>query len=1470
MKHYLVLLLSCISLTVFGQRIRQFTPEPEAYLAQVKDVLKESKGVKGDDIDSTMAVFRGLFNENLIEDAEFNVLVDIGNTFIKKRLLDYEEWFYLVQNLAHLKHNEEEKYALPWLKGLAEFSAKNPSSKSFDFLKASYNIFYDYKLFDDGRIRWQIEGGDYSFSYEGEPLYKFDGVDIWGYYKNDSTLLEGVKGTFSPLDYTFKGEGGTVYFTRSGLSQDSAYAELKTFTLNTSKTDFEADSVVLHTLIYLKEPLEGRYEEKLTSQSRSGSGTFPRFTSYRQDISIPDILPNVDFFGGFSIIGGKLYGGGGTDSSVAKFGFKYEGEKRVEMISDRFLLRPDVLSAEGTTVKITIDEDSIYHPKVSMRYLAESQTLRITRYDEGLGQTSFRDSYHNMDMLFQTLEWKLDEPLMNLGNLNMGSESPVFFESQNYFRRNRFDQLRGVDNKNPLLRLAKMAEAYKKRDFTDEEVAHFMRMDLRSAHIFMMQFSVLGFVDYDYTKRKGIVLDKVFNYLLNAAEKRDYDVIQFVSNMSSGSNATLSLLDYSMEINGIERIALSDSQKVALFPKDQQIKVYKDLNFDFDGKITAGRFSYWGNQFGFKYDEFRINMDNVDSMRFKVESFDANTFGQRELVDVKTVLQDLTGELLIDEPNNKSGKESYSEYPKFISTRPSYIYYDKKEIFNRVYPRETFYVTLEPFEIDSLDNISTQGLKFDGTFTSAGIFPDLQEPIKVQPDYSLGFTDETPSTGLAAYGKGTFTNTISLSNEGLRGWGDLDYLNSAATSDEFFFFPDSTNGLANSYEITAQMAGPETPHVVGNAVDLHWEPYNDVLYTTSKETPFAMYDDIGMLAEGTLAHGPTDLRGKGFLQFLNAETRSQDYLFKNRDFSSDKLAFRVRAHEEAPWGFEVKNARGEVDFDREVGDFYLNDPADYFNFPDNQYICYMDYAHWLIPEKAVDVKKLGDKALSTMVSTRPPQDSLHFQAGHTKFYLENSLLKSYEVPNIDVADASIFPDTGYVEIEREAKMRTLTNAAITASRDNKFHDFFGATVDVFTRHKYEASADYEYLDMDGTPWPIHFEKIRPDTNETTVGSAFVAQSEGFYMSPYFAYYGKVGIRADRRALDFEGNTHIETQCEGVETDWFAFKSIVDPQNIIIDLPEIDKDDKTKHLNSGVYLNADTVGGYAAFLSSRVTPYDKEMFWANGRLYYDETIGSYVIVDSMMLEDENAKGNYLAFNNTQCTMHGTGEMSLGGGNTQLELNSYGVIDYNLENDNMAMDMVLGINFPLDDAVQKQMALMINKETLLEGSDLGRDAFQVATKQLLKPKDVREFNSDIAKYGAPEKFPKEFENALLLSDLKMNWTPEALSFLSEGKVGIASLGKYPVNKKLEGYMEIKRSRRGDEIYLYLEADRSTYYYFEYKRNRMTIYSSDDALMTIIKELDIKKRRSEVRGLPPFVYMIGTKGKMSRFLSRFDKFE
>ncbi len=1470
MKKFTLLFFTLVfSTSILAQRLKQFSSEKEGYLADMREFLtKETDADKKDVIEPLLFDFAAVWQTEAVAPAEVKEIVQISNNLLRKRVTQFVAWRDFLKVIIHLENNEDEKLTLPWLEDLRKLSDEKPGRFSSDYLQVSRLLFYENIFYDDGRIRWKAENGDYEFDFDGEPIFTFEMLDVWGYFKDDSTLIEATAGTFYPRQNLFKGDGGFVYFTRAGLSEDSANVELSNYYIQTDKSDFEADSVILTTELFFKEPVLGSFQEKLTSQG-GRKGTFPRFASYRKDLVVKNIVKGANYSGGFSMLGSRFYGSG-TPEKKANIQFTYEGKEVMKVQAERFLLREDKVESEEAEVTLRLEEDSVYHPKVTMRFLPEIRQVNIIRFNEGLGQSSFSNTYHDLDMMFERLTWKIDEPQMYIGNINLGAESPVFFESKNYFRGERYAAIGGLDLENPLVRLKRMGDAYGDRFIAIEDVARFMRMDVQNAHIFMLNMYVMGFVDYDVNSRQAQVSDKTFEYVLNNKKERDYDVIRFVSNLSQGSNARLSLLNYDMEITGIRAIALSDSQQVGLFPTGGKITVHKDLNFDFDGRISAGRFSYWGELFKFNYDQFRINMDEIDSMRFKVESFKENNLGRRELVNVKTVLQGLTGELLIDDPRNKSGAQDLPQYPIFKSAKNSYVYYDKKSIHGGAYNREEFYVELEPFEIDSLDKSSTQGIKFAGRFTSAGIFPDLQQTLTVQEDYSLGFTTLTPENGLAAYGgKGTFTNQISLSNKGLRGKGRIDYLNSVANSDEFLFFPDSTNGLAKDYEITESGL---TPHVLGTNVNLHWEPKNDVLYTTSKkESPFAMYDNVGMRATGTLAHSPSDLRGKGLLEFLNAETRSKDYLFEKRKFSSDELAFQVRANVDSDWGFSMKNANGKVDFDKQKGDFYLNDPADYFSFPANKYICYMDYALWQIPQKAVSVEKTGSQSSSKMVSTLAEQDSLQFVADRTKFFLESSLLESFDVPNIDVADASIFPDTGYVAIEKNAKMRTLNNAAITANRTTKFHEFYGSVVDIQGRKSYTALGDYEYLDKDGTPWPVRFHEIKVDPKTlTTLGKARVEKSEDFYMSPYFAYFGNVGLEADRKALAFRGETHIDANCPSISTDWFAFESILDPDNIVINLPEVDPDDKTKTLANGVYLASDSIASYAAFLSKNVSPADKQMFFANGKLFFDEEIGGYVITTAERMKNENARGNYLTLNTIECTLYGEGEMSIGDGQSQLEVNTWGAIDYDLNTDDLLMDLVLGLDFPFNDKIAELMANRINKETLLEGTDFSRPAFKTAVNEELKEKDRKEFNQDIEDYGAPDELPDELQHTLLFSDLVLQWSPESISFLSDGKIGLGGADKYLVNKMLGGYFELQRKRRGDELYIYLEPDRSTFYYIEYKRNIMSMYSNDEAVMTVIKEMDLKDRRNDVKGKPVFTYTIGTKGKMNRFLTQMEKFE
>ena len=70
-------------------------------------------------------------------------------------------------------------------------------------------------------------------------------------------------------------------------------------------------------------------------------------------------------------------------------------------------------------------------------------------------------------------------------------------------------------------------------------------------------------VETTETLNTGYIVDGVDNA---SGGNVDYDVIGFYSNISNYSNATLSLLNFDLEMRGINSVNVSDSQEVIISP----------------------------------------------------------------------------------------------------------------------------------------------------------------------------------------------------------------------------------------------------------------------------------------------------------------------------------------------------------------------------------------------------------------------------------------------------------------------------------------------------------------------------------------------------------------------------------------------------------------------------------------------------------------------------------------------------------------------------------------------------------------------------------------------------------------------------------------------------------------------------------------------------------------------------------------
>ena len=1463
MKKSLFLLLFCLcSLYANAQKIKQFSEVPENFLAELGTYARElDKDRSGSAMAAFSPVFRGFEADR---QAEF---IAICNEMLRKRVQSWQAWSDLMSVAIRLESGEEPELGSAWYAHYKELVRKTPNRESSAYLHVCALNFADSLIGDERGILWKAVGGSRTFTFDGKPAFEYKDIDLLGFYKTDSTVVEKTSGVLYPEQGLFVGRSGRIYFARSGFGRDSVHADLRTYQLLLDKSGFKADSATLTSLIYLTQPEMGVLTEQLSSQSEESNASFPRFESYRKDILIPDIAPGVDYQGGFSMVGPKLFGSG-ERGRYSQLIFKYENKPLFRLRSDRFRLRTDLMAADAAQMSLYIGEDSISHPKLAFRYIIPIQTLSLFRDKEGLSLSAFANTFHNMEMRIEFVKWIMGQPSIDFSNTQGGGAAS--FESQQYFRSQRMEQIQGMNTTNPLYYLQWMSETYKRRDLSLEEVTSALKMTPNDAERFLMNMMVGGFVNYNLVEKTVVINDKLFDYIRDFEGKRDYDVIRFSSEIPSGVNARLSLLNSDLDIAGIQMIAVSDSQKVSMFPSGQRITVQEGFNFRFDGMIRAGRFSFWGNQYYFNYDQFKVNMNDIDSMRFKVESFETNALGQRELVDVKNTLQDINGELFIDRPDNKSGKKVYHDYPIFTSGKESYVFYDRPEIFDKVYPRERFYIELVPFTIDSLDNAKTESLKFDGTFVSAGIFPDMAQTVTVQRDYSLGFITETPSEGYATYGgEGQSFGQIALSNKGLIGTGRIDYLASSSSSQAFYYFPDSTLGVVDQFELRAVAGVPGHPHATALGSRMRWIPGMDVMHQyNAPSQPFAMYDEVGMVANGRLSLGPAGLKGRGTLDFYDAQMDAKTYVFEHRRFRSDTSDFKVRASPAAAWAFAVKGAKSEVDFDRQKGDFTLQGPKPFFDFAINQYRAFMDKAEWLIPQKAVSVSKIGPAASSLMLSTNRIQDSLQYIAGSARIDLLPSVLEVFQADEIDVADARLFPDSGRVTIDSAADMRVLRNSKLVASRLNQFHKLSACELKIQSRKSFTGSGTLDYIDEDLTPWPLFFHTLKVNREGVTQGLCDVKPEDEFYLSSFFAFYGKVSFESPTREMLFDGLTLIQNSCENIVTTWFPFKSPINPNKIIIDLPVFGEDLAAERLFNGIFIGSDSTSAYSAFLTKGNAKVDLPIIRADGQLYYDKAISSYVVARRERIENPNSRGNYLSFDNDVCKTQGQGEVNLSSNTGMLTLKNFGIVDHDLKTDEVKVDATMLLDFPFPEDILKAIAEDLSKaEGKSGGSDLNRKAYKIQLAELLDKKDKDKFEDFVKAYGAIGEIPDPMRSAFQFAELKLKWNKYSNSFITSGPIGFGGMGKTPITKKFKGSIEIVRKRRGDEFYLYFESGSGAQYYFEYKRNVMSFYSSKAELVTLLTDMDPEKKRIEGEGNRIFNITVASKSKMNRYVNRIE---
>ena len=1483
-----LLIFSGIIISLNAQQLKSFSGDSTKFVGELN--LLFSNVSKNDQkiINEAMIPFIQHWESEHFDPAKKQVIYSLCNKMLKKWMRAFPDIYNYINvlNILYDAHLSDQLF-FDWSTVMTTLADGKYSRHFIRFLEFSIHLFEENMIYKSSSTAWKLVTPDYRFRNDSVPALEVSPTDIICYSNRDSLTIYNTQGVYLPLETKWTGSGGRVDWQRAGIDASKVFANLVNYEIQMNFSKFEADSVEFYNKSYFPTPLTGRLVDKVQADVDEEKASYPRFYSYENLIGIRDIFKNIDYLGGFSMVGRKVVGFGIPDRD-AELIFKRDNLEFVTIRSKTFVIRPDRINSADASVTIHFEQDSIYHPGLVMKYLDEAKELSLNKNERIAVISPWFDTYHDIEIYSEALSWKLNESKINFEAMpGPGTSSKAMFESSNYYSLQRYEKLQGIDVLNPLQIIKNFTERRASNEFTLQELVEFWRMPPEQVESQLLLLSAKGFLIYDQEDKKAVVKDKLIHYVNASHEKTDYDEIFFFSEVKGKSNAVLNLESFDLKLQGIPGVSLSDSQHVYIEPRNQELILKENCNFLFSGKVMAGLFDFYADSCSFDYNNFRLNMPAIDTLEFYAVSrnIDPKT-GRYPMKKVQTALNDLSGFLLIDDPGNKAGLKNYPEYPVFTNRDTAHVNWDQPYIHHGVYDKERFYFEVLPFTIASLDYIDTDSLKFDGHLVSAGIFPEIPEPLTIRPDFSLGFEKFTEAGGYPVYGgKGTFVSRIDLSNQGLQGDGQLLYLNSTSVSDKFIFYPDSMKSLARGFIATEQIAAVEYPSVMADSVKEFWLPYQDSMVVTSTVRNMVMYNNEALF-NGSLGLTPHGLNGSGTVRIEDAEMDSEGFNFKQHTFDALIADFRIKSYDLNALAISTQNYRTHFDFKERRGEFRSNIGISRMEFPINQYICSMDRFDWMIDNEEIVLSNEENQqyaipdnlSLSELIdvgytgtefiSVHPRQDSLRFFALRARFSIRTNVINAEEVKIIKVGDAAIYPDSGKVEIRKSADISLLTNANIIANTTTREHNFYNASVKILGRKKYSGSGTYDYVDRIDSHQKIFFDKISVDTSGNTVGNGRISDSVDFMLSPEFAFTGNIRLNAPVKALNFTGTFRPAVDCYNLGTNWVKFSAMVDPDNVKLPVSDPPQNRNSEKLLLGMaYSNTENVI-YPAFFTPRRSFSDTIMITASGMMDYQNSTNTFRIKHAEAQDNTTTTGSSVSLNTYTCTMRSEGKINLGLNSGPLRMESYGSMEYFILPDSSTFRLAMTFDFPFEEDVPDRIRTQMTS-TNLPGIQLFNSPFNFVFEELVDEKDRDKLKSELETVGRFRRFPDELSKMLIIGDVKMSYDSLSRSFVSNGPIGIASILDGMVNRYLSGKIEMTKKRNGDEFTFYLEISPNDWFFFNYRNNVMQFLSSDLELNDKIKEAQLsRKEQNRVNKIwRGYRYTLSTDRKKRDFIRRYE---
>ncbi|WP_128396953.1 hypothetical protein [Botryobacter ruber] len=1267
------------------------------------------------------------------------------------------------------------------------------------------------------------------------PALKLENVVLTFVTPFDSVSIQQTSGQVALAHNLFVGEGGSYEWQVAGRPVSAVF---KKYNFDITKAAFRVPDATLTYSEFLEKPIEGSFEFKSQKRGSNGGNGYPKFASFTNNALLNNLGDNIAYTGGFSL-SGNTRGSNCLDGSLSQIMVSEAGVRKFRAKARNFAMNDSLITSSLAAVAIYQEKDSLSHAAIQFEYSKPARVITLTKKEGPYGKAPFFDTYHKFEIAAERVIWDLDSHLINFSTINTKTLIPVQFESVDYFSNSRFQQLVGISDFHPLRPLIAYAAKARKKEFFVSEVADYTKINEKALKGAVHDLSYQGFLDYDANSGYIILKEKAWHYVGAAQAKNDYDHLVIRSVAPSGRNAILDLESKIIEVHGVEKITFSsDATGVYLVPDNGIIQILANRDINFNGQIFANQLAFSGTDFKFNYEKYMIDLQQLKSMSVLSNNSKVNEKeGPNQMVSKSA--GKLSGQLYLNKPDNKSGKEKLYEYPKFEALSGGQLGFSSKQVLGGAYD-STVYFEMYPFKVDSLSNVRQGSVGFKGKFYSGGIFPPFETDAVLMPDGSMGFVYDAPQAGLPAYGgKGMVYDTISLSSKGIESKGKLKYLTTTLEAPSFTFYPDS---VVTKEGAVLTMAGQKLndagfPMASLAGYTMKWLPKADTMYVNTVSAPMTVFKE-NYTFNGLLKLSPGGMFGNGEVDHAVAKVTAPVLAFGEKSFSGKNGIFLVKSGDEERPALKVQDVSLEYDLAKGSVDFAIEKQgAASIEFPQAQYKASLKGGRWDMNKQKVSLKASSEDGTSYFYSLHPQQQGLRFLAASGEYDLKGNTLLAGGVPYIAVGDAHILPDSGKVAIAADATIKTLRNASIVADTLNQFHKLYAGNIDILSRKTFTGDALYDYKNSAGEIYKLHFTDFvynaSPGTkNPVTHSVARIDEAKPIFILPQILYHGDIKLHSSRKNLDFDGN--LKLKIGEADTDWFPFKrDTLDPENMRIPILNPTASDG-EPLRIGLHASATSAKLYNTFVSRKQDKEDLDMFLADGYLAYNKETNEFKIGKENRAFGNSFEGNVLTYNQATKILGLAGKINLLKPTDKFGVEAAGIGRANLDSALFALDVIMALDLNIPGQALDAMAQTIKENSVRwEVRYNGNDDLLYKLGGFMSNKDIEKYREKSTMQFVPfYDASSNLARSLLLSSVNLQWSDKHKAWYSVGKIGFASIEKEDISSELESYLEVRHDMNGEPVLsLYFQVNQYNWYYLNFEQNGLVLVSSDDKFNKII---------------------------------------